>query len=93
MDNLDQILAENNIIIDNSITDTLLITMRGVDQHFPLTQLNLTMESSDEEILSAISGIISEMNPSVNNIDQLEFKIMKTTNSNNIYVVPDFRWA
>ena len=91
---LDQILQENNITIDSNLRNSVIVTVNQQDQQFTLEQLGLTMESTNQEVLNAVQGIITEMGQSLQDDDRdFVYQVVKATNSNNIYVVPKSDWG
>jgi hypothetical protein len=66
----------------------LVLIINGTEIAIDLSQIGLTMESSNNDILEASSGQLQEMGQPVSNLSSL-YKVHKAFDSNRIFVIPN----
>ena len=68
----------------------VVITVGGVDNAIPFDSLDVSMESSDRQILDAVRPAVREMDGVELNDEQGEvsFAVRRASNTNTIYVYP-----
>ena len=72
-------------------TPKVVITLGGRDQEFEQEMLGVNIDSSQSEVLEAVSGILSEMGEGSLTDEEGEFTFVvrkATEGSQNIYVYP-----
>lgn len=73
------------VISENEVTDTLFITMDGQDYQRPLEHFSLTIDSTESEVLAAVSPAILEQF----GVDlEQDYKVRKAQANRNIYIIP-----
>jgi hypothetical protein len=71
---------------DNTTRERLFVTIEGQDWQRSLEELNLTFDSSEQEIMDAIVPLIQEeFNTDIRDL----YKIRKATNNQNIFIIPN----
>lgn len=73
------------------VTNKIVVAISGQDLYIDYTEYNLSFESTEQEILTAIESQVQErFNESMRSSDgSWRFKIMKTADSQNIHVIPN----
>ena len=70
----------------DEVTDKIIITLEGEDKVIGTEQIGLTFDSSESEIMEAISPIVQEeFNVDISSY----YKVQKSTNSRNIHLIPN----
>lgn len=81
----------NQNLVEEEKRKKLIFTVKGNDQEFDFEQLGITFDSSENEILNSVQGIIGEANMSIQDDDQENefiFTVRKSVNTETIYVYP-----
>ena len=73
------------------ITNKIIVAIEGDDEFFNYEDYDLTFESSDEDVLNAISGAVSEkFNVSLREADGTWlYKTRRANTNKNIYIIPN----
>jgi len=72
-------------IVDDNVHNKIFVTIDGRDWQKDLTELGLTFDSSETEIMERLTPTIQEeFNQDISD----SFKVRKAVNSQNIYVIP-----
>ncbi len=74
--------------MDNTATGQIIVTLASEDKPFDYERLDVSFDSTDEEILSALAPVLLEEEGF--NIEDAEetFTVKRAENSHNIYVFP-----
>jgi len=82
----------NEDMEDNVMRNEVIITVDGEDETVSMNDLNLTMDSTPNEILDAVKGIIEEMTGStegyVDAYNNYTYTVRKAMTSGTILVYP-----
>lgn len=71
---------------DNTAQNKIFVTINGQDWQRDLSDIGLSFDSSESEIMNRIVPMIEEeFNQNIENL----YKIRKATNNQNIYVIPN----
>ena len=73
-----------------TVAGEIIVTLESQEKHFPITDFNLTMDSTNEEILDAVAPAILE-EFGINIKEEGEegiYTVKKITESNKIYCFP-----
>jgi hypothetical protein len=83
---------ENSVVVitpldpDNTAQNKIFVTINGQDWQRNLSEIGLSFDSSESEIMRSIVPMIEEeFNQNIENL----YKIRKATNNQNIYVIPN----
>jgi hypothetical protein len=68
------------------VTDKIIVTLDGEDKVVDTQSIGLTFESSESEIMGALSPMIQE--EFGKDISEY-YKVQKSTNSRNIHIIPN----
>lgn len=85
-------LVETNMLnvtpinLDDSVKNRLFVVVEGDESQFDYIDLDLTFDSSEQEIMNKIVPIILEKN-GINISDT--YKIRKTVENENIFIIPN----
>ena len=70
------------------VSNALIVTINGNDIQMEPELLDVNFESSDNDILDAVEGILAEQNLSMKESDDYTYAVRRATNSGNIYLFP-----
>lgn len=72
--------------MENAIENKVIVTIEGNDWIRDYSDFNLTFESTEEEIITAIAAAINEeFGVDITNY----YKVRKSVNSQNIHIIPN----
>ena len=66
----------------------VIVTLDGSDQRFEYDVLDVTIDSTETEILDSVEGALTEMGESLKTENDYNFAVRKALNSGNVYVYP-----
>jgi hypothetical protein len=73
------------VISENQVTDTLFVTLDGQDFQRPLDHFNLSIDSTEAEVIAAIAPAVREQF----GVDVTEdYKTRKAYEARNIFLIP-----
>ena len=75
--------------INNQLRNEVTVMIGGQANSMPMDSLGVSMDSTDEEIRSAVTGIVEELGSSL--VDEhgiASFAVRRATNTNQILVYP-----
>lgn len=79
-------IEEFDIVEENKITDKIFVTINGQDFQKNLSELGLSIDSSEEEVMRVIIPIIQEeFNENISDT----YKMRKSVNNRNIFIIPN----
>jgi hypothetical protein len=92
-DAIDQLQIDADVVIENETSrNEVIVTLDGRDISTPMDTLGVSMESTPNEILEAVSGIIEETEGTrdgyTDAYGDFTYTVRKAMNSNTIYVYP-----
>lgn len=90
MSDLNEVLEQNNIDLpQEQVEGRITLTIAGNDFNYTFEQLSVNFDSSESEILNAVSGLIREQNMSLNDGDgNVAYTVRKAVNTQTVYVYP-----
>ena len=92
-DAIEQLQVGEDAVIENEeIRNEVIVTLDGRDIATPMDSLEVSMESTPNEILAAVQGIIEEAEGTRDGYQDaygdFTYTVRKAMNSNTIYVYP-----
>ena len=81
-------MTQDNVVALNQTDGNLVIVVDGKEVSISLTQVGLTINSSETSILETAEGQLSEMGQDVSDIHSL-YKVHKAFDTGNIYIIPN----
>jgi len=84
--------AIDQVVVTEAIRNEVIVTLDGRDIATPMEALNVNMDSSSRDILTAVAGIIEEAEGTRDGYQDaygdFTYTVRKAMNSNTIYVYP-----
>ena len=85
-------VGEDVVIVNEELRNEVIVTLDGRDIPTPMDSLDVNMESTPNEILTAVRGIIEEAEGTADGYQDaygdFTYAVRKAMNSNTIYVYP-----
>lgn len=73
----------SDVVSVETVENSVVVIVAGREERIPMENLGLSMDSSNEEILAAVSGVFDELDSG----DML-YTTRKALNTSTIYVYP-----